>query len=39
YYGDGWMQIEWAMPEGANVVESYQQNLQFLKNIFPKPVY
>ncbi|MDN3654277.1 sugar phosphate isomerase/epimerase family protein [Ferruginibacter paludis] len=39
YYGDGWMQIEWAMPGGANLVESYQQNLQFLKNIFPKPVY
>jgi len=38
YYGDGWMQIEWAKPEGAPVVESYQQNLQFLKNIFSNPV-
>ena len=38
YYGDGWMQIEWAMPEGANLLESYQHNLRFLKNIFSKPV-
>ena len=38
YYGDGWMQIEGAMPDGADVVESYKQNLQFLKNIFAKPV-
>lgn len=38
YYGDGWMQIEWAMPEGANLVESYQYNLQFLKTIFSKSV-
>ena len=38
YYGDGWMQIEWAMPDGADVVESYKHNLQFLKNIFSKPV-
>ena len=37
YYGDGWMQIEGAMPDGADVVESYKQNLQFLKNIFSKP--
>ena len=38
YYGDGWMQIEWAMPDGADTVESYKHNLQFLKNIFSKPV-
>ena len=38
YYGDGWMQIEWAMPDGADIVESYKHNLQFLKNIFSKPV-
>jgi len=38
YYGDGWMQIEWAMPDGADVVESYKHNRQFLKNIFSKPV-
>jgi L-ribulose-5-phosphate 3-epimerase len=38
YYGDGWMQIEWAMPEGSDVVESYKYNLQFLNNIFSNPV-
>jgi sugar phosphate isomerase/epimerase len=37
YYGDGWMQIEWSNPEGANVIESYRHNLRFLKNIFSKP--
>jgi len=34
YYGDGWMQIEGATPKGADIVESYRHNLQFLKNIF-----
>lgn len=34
YYGDGWMQIEWAMPKDANVVESYKHNLSFLKENF-----
>ncbi len=38
YYGDGWMQIEGAKPDGAAVTESYKHNLQFLKNIFSKPV-
>jgi len=38
YYGDGWMQIEGAKPDGAHLIESYQQNLQFLKNIFSNPV-
>ena len=38
YYGDGWMQIEWARPEGADVVESYRHNLQLLKSLFSKPV-
>ena len=38
YYGDGWMQIEGAKPDGAAVIESYKHNLQFLKNIFSKPV-
>jgi sugar phosphate isomerase/epimerase len=32
YYGDGWMQIEWSMPDNANVVESYQYNLRFLRD-------
>lgn len=36
YMGDGWMQIEGAIPDGADDVKSYQQNLQFLKNIFSK---
>ena len=36
YIGDGWMQIEGAIPDGADDVKSYQQNLQFLKNIFLK---
>lgn len=34
YYGDGWMQIEWSNPEGANVVESYKKNLKYLKEAF-----
>ncbi len=34
YYGDGWMQIEWSMPDKANVVESYQANLRFLRKLF-----
>jgi L-ribulose-5-phosphate 3-epimerase len=38
FYGDGWMQIEWAKPDGADLTESYTHNLQFLKNIFSKPV-
>jgi sugar phosphate isomerase/epimerase len=38
YYGDGWMQIEWAMPKDVDVVESYQHNLRFLKDLFQKEV-
>ena len=38
YYGDGWMQIEWAMPKEADVVKSYQHNLRFLKTLFHQPV-
>ena len=37
YYGDGWMQIEGAIPAGADIIESYRHNHQFLKNIFSKP--
>ena len=33
-YGKGWMQIEGALPKDADIVKSYQQNLQFLKNKF-----
>ena len=38
YFGDGWMQIEWAKPDDADIVECYKHNLLFLKNIFSKPV-
>jgi L-ribulose-5-phosphate 3-epimerase len=34
YRGDGWMQIEGAMPKNADVVKSYQSNLQFLQSLF-----
>jgi L-ribulose-5-phosphate 3-epimerase len=34
YYGDGWMQLEWANPKGANVVESYKKNVKFLNQTF-----
>ena len=36
YVGDGWMQIEGAIPQGADIVESYRYNLKFLKSIFEK---
>jgi len=36
FWGDGWMQIEWALPAGANLIEGYKQNLAFLQNIFSK---
>ncbi len=38
YHGDGWMQIEGAMPDKADVVESYQHNLRFLNNLFNNKV-
>lgn len=34
YHGDGWMQIEGAIPKGADIITSYQQNLKFLKDVF-----
>lgn len=34
YYGDGWMQLEWAYPKEANVVESYKKNITFLNETF-----
>ncbi len=34
YYGDGWMQIEYAKPASMGIVESYQHNLAFLRSIF-----
>ena len=38
FYGDGWMQIEGAIPEGNSVVISYQQNLKFLKQLFSRKI-
>jgi sugar phosphate isomerase/epimerase len=34
YYGDGWMQIEGSIPEGADLIKSYKHNLQFLQQVF-----
>ena len=34
YRGDHWMQIEWAKPDGDDVVAAYQHNLAFLKGLF-----
>lgn len=34
YLGDGWMQIEGAKPEGAEIVTSYRDNLKFLQDTF-----
>jgi len=34
YIGDGWMQIEGANPEGAEIAASYQHNLKFLQDTF-----
>jgi len=34
YHGNGWMQIEGALPENAAIIESYRQNLRFLKDCF-----
>lgn len=36
FYGDGWMQIEGALPKGADLVESYKHNLSFLQGLFRK---
>jgi sugar phosphate isomerase/epimerase len=33
YTGDGWMQIEGAVPEGAEMMPSYKQNLAYLKSL------
>ena len=34
YVGEGWMQIEGAIPKDADIIESYRSNLKFLKDIF-----
>ncbi|HVG16367.1 MAG TPA: sugar phosphate isomerase/epimerase family protein [Chitinophagaceae bacterium] len=36
FYGDGWMQIEGALPKDADIVKSYQHNLGFLEKLFKK---
>lgn len=35
-FGDGWMQIEGAIPDNGDVVSSYKHNLQFLRELFSK---
>lgn len=34
FYGDGWMQIEGAIPKGGAVVDSYKNNLKYLRSLF-----
>jgi L-ribulose-5-phosphate 3-epimerase len=34
FKGDNWMQIEWAKPDKAEIVESYKHNHQFLQSLF-----
>jgi L-ribulose-5-phosphate 3-epimerase len=34
YFGDGWMQIESANPNGSDVITNYKHNLQFLQKLF-----
>lgn len=34
YYGDGWMQIEGAVPDNGDLVESYKSNLHLLRTLF-----
>lgn len=36
YTGDGWMQIEGALPRNADIILSYQHNLSYLKRLFNK---
>lgn len=34
FYGDGWMQIEGAIPKDGEVIESYKHNLKLLRDLF-----
>lgn len=34
YKGNTWMQIEGAIPQGGDTVESYKQNLNYLRSLF-----
>jgi L-ribulose-5-phosphate 3-epimerase len=36
YHGNGWMQIEGAIPPGGDIVESYRHNLAYLHKLFDK---
>ncbi len=36
YKGNGWMQIEGAIPKGGDTVESYRHNLAYLQKLFNK---
>ena len=38
YFGDGWLQLEWALPEKTDLIKGYQHNLQFLRQLFHKEV-
>jgi sugar phosphate isomerase/epimerase len=35
YRGDNWMQIEWSLPDKADLISSYIQNRDFLRQRFP----
>jgi sugar phosphate isomerase/epimerase len=34
YVGGGWMQIEGARPEGADIVDAYRHNREYLRSLF-----
>ena len=34
FTGDNWMQIEWAKPDNAEIVQSYKHNHKFLRSLF-----
>jgi len=36
YTGNGWMQIEGAIPKDADIIKSYRHNLGYLKQLFNK---
>ena len=34
YYGDGWMQIEYALPDNGNVIACHKKNHEYLRRVF-----
>jgi sugar phosphate isomerase/epimerase len=38
YRGDNWMQIEWSLPDKADLISSYIQNRDFLRQRFPTTI-